>query len=232
MSPYKVTFSSRGSGCALLDVFFERDNVTSQEVEQVLRVEIEKHKRRTKKAIRAEAFIEGHDLEENPFGLPLPDGSTSITFYRDLDKALTGSEASGGHDELTSDTPDYFYRTVTVQDIGIDDCHEWLLVRVVFKRIQFSDPDEFLGILYKIVVELSDVGRDLTLDLFTGDPEDPMSWRHICDLDGKRFDFSYDAEKRIVRSGKKIVARLPGATTKAKGAKSSKLRSKSKRKKR
>jgi hypothetical protein len=218
MSPYKVCFSDDGTPSALLDIFFETNKVTSQEVEQVLRAEIEKHKSRTKRPIRAEAFLEGVDYEINPFGLPLPDGSRSITYYPEAGKAMTGSQASGGHDDLTSDTPDYFYRTATAQSYGPEGYRTWLQVRIVFKRIQFSEPDEFLALLYRIVVELSDVEKDLTLELLAGDPKNPMSWRHICDVDGKRFDFKYDSASRSVRSGKKVVAKIPGSAGASKSA--------------
>ena len=231
MSPYKVSFSDGGTPCALLDILFKNNNVTSQEVEQVLRAEIEKHKDRTKRPIRAEAFLEGVDYELHPFGLPLPDGSTSITYYHEAGKAMTGGEASGGHDDLTSETEDYFYRTDTVQSFGFDGYSEWLDVKIVFKRIEFSDPDEFLGFLYGIVVELSDLVKDLSLNILAGDPKNPMSWRHICDIDGTRFDFKYDAKTRSVRSGKKIVARIPTSGSDSKPAKSQKPPTKGKRKK-
>ncbi len=221
MSPYTVNFSDGGTPTALLDIIFKNNKVTSQEVEQVLRAEIEKNKHRTKRAIRAEAFVEGVDYDLHPFGLPLPDGSCSITYYPDAGKAMTGAEASGGHDDLTAETDDYFYRTDTVQDYGPDGFREWLLVNIVFKRIQFSDPDEFLGILFRIVVELSEVDKDLSLNIVAGDPKNPMSWRHICDIDGKRFDFNYDAKTRTVRSCKKVVAKIPraGEASKPKGTK-------------
>ena len=41
---------------------------------------------------------------------------------------------------LTGETADYYYRTDTVQAYGPDGYREWLLVKVVLKRIQFSDP--------------------------------------------------------------------------------------------
>src|SRR5687768_16916394 len=218
MSPYKVCFSDDGTPSALLDIFFETNKVTSQEVEQVLRSEIEKHKGRSKRPIRAEAFVEGVDYELHPFGLPLPDGSRSITYYPEAGKAMTGSEASGGHDELSSDTPDYYYRTTTIQAYGPEGYSEWLQVRIVFKRTRFSEPDEFLALLYRIFEELSDLEKDLTLELLAGDPKNPMSWRHLSDRDGERCHFKYDSASRSVRSGKKVVAKVPGPAGASKSA--------------
>lgn len=208
MSPYRVTFSDEGTSCALLDICFDTDTVTSQEVEQVLRAEIEKHKDRTKRPIRAEAFLDGVDYEIVPFGLRLPDGSHSITYYPDAAKAMTGAQASGGHDNLTGETADYFYRVETIQTIDADGYREWITVKVVLKRSQFSDPQEFFGILYSIAMELSELEKDFSATILSGDPKNPISWRRVKSADGRSFDFDYHAKTRTIRDGKKIMARI------------------------
>lgn len=232
MSPYKVFFSDGGTSCALLDISFETNHVTSQEVEQVLRAEIEKHKGRTKRPIRAEAFLEGVDYEIQPlpFGLQLPDGSHSITYYHDVAKALTGSQASGGHDNLTGETADYFYRTETIQTYGPDGFSEWINVKVVLKRTQFSNMKEFFGMLYFIVVELSELEKDLSFSILSGDPKNPVSWRPVS-ADGKRFDFDYNAKTRTIRNGKTILANVPMPGAQAQPGKPKKAPAKRKRKK-
>jgi hypothetical protein len=216
MSPYKVHFSDEGTSCALLDIIFKHNKLTSQEVEQVLRSEIEKHKHRTKRPIRAEGFLEGVDYELHPFGLPLPDGSCSITYYHQQGKALTGAAASGGHDDLTGDTDDYFYRTDTVQSFGVDGFHEWYNVNVVLKRTRFSDPKELFTLLHSIVVELAELEKDLCFNIVAGDPKNPMSWRPVSDASGKRFDFEYHAKTRTVRDGKKVLTKISAPGEKAK----------------
>src|SRR4051794_34832093 len=93
MSPYKVNFSDNGTECALLDVIFETPELTSQELETVLREELEKYKGKTKRDIVAQGFWAGG--KEDQLGMPMCDHSRSITYFQKKRAAFTDYQLSG-----------------------------------------------------------------------------------------------------------------------------------------
>ncbi|MDB6027505.1 MAG: hypothetical protein JWM68_3728 [Verrucomicrobiales bacterium] len=203
MPPYKVNFSDDGTESALLDIIFDTLEVTSQEIETVLRDELEKHKGKTPRNIIAQASWADRP-EDDSRGLPLPDYSRSITYYQKERKAFTACELSGT-DNVIRETSHSFYRISTVQTHRQTDPKEFLVLQVLFKESEFA-MREIYEVLFEAAAEWIDVNQYLYLLALRGDRHNPMSWAAVGG-GGEPTKVQYDPHKRIFTHEGKVIGK-------------------------
>ncbi len=205
MSPYKVNFSDNGTHCALLDVIFETLELTSQEIESVLREELEKHKDKTKRDIIAQGFWEKAD-EDQP-GMPLTDHSRAITYIQKKRGAFTDHQLSGKANVLR-ETLQSHYRVHTVEHFGPKGISEHIILQVVFKN-----PAMFTCMILAVLFEAADdwlhvnKDKDFYVIGLSGRINDPFSWRGVGG-GGKPPHIQYDAKKKVFIYEDDVIRKL------------------------
>jgi hypothetical protein len=217
MLPYKVHFSDNGTQCALLDVIFERPeftgfdiDFTSQELETVLRAELEKYKGKTKRDIIAQGFLSGGD--EDQLGLPMCDHSRSITYIQKKRGAFTDYQLSGKANVLR-ETLQAHYRVHTVQHFGPKGVSEHIILQAVFK-----DSSMFTNVILAVLFEVADdwlhvhKDKDFYVIGLAGRINNPMSWRPVGGC-VETPHIEYNAKKKVFIFDDEVVRKLGEPTS-------------------
>ena len=210
MSPYKVHFSDEGTPCALLDVVFETLELTSQEVETVLREELEKHKGKTKRDIIAQGFWAKGD-EDQP-GMPLCDHSRSITYIQKKRGAFTDMQLAGKANVLR-ETLQSHYRVQTVEHFGPNGISEHVILQVVFK-----DSTLFTNVTLAVLFEAADdwlhvhKNKDFYAVGLAGRINNPLSWRAVGGVAEPPY-IEYNAKKKVFIFEGEVIRKLGEPTS-------------------
>lgn len=210
MSPYKVHFSDNGTQCALLDVIFDTPDLTSQELETVLREQLEKHKDKTKRDIIAQGFWAGG--EEDQLGMPLCDHSRMILYSQKKRAAFTEMEMSGKANVLR-ETLQSHYRVHVVQHYGPNGFSEHVILQVLFK-----DSSMFTNVILAVLFEAADdwlhvnKNKDFYAIGLAGRINNPISWRPVGGAVKPPY-IEYDAKKKVFIFEDKVVRKLGEPTS-------------------